>query len=377
MNPQQIKRCLFTIILLLTLPLCVIPQEDTTSCSLLFTGDIMGHDTQIQSAYNDSTGEYHYDTCFFAIRSILRSTNITVGNLEVTLAGKPYKGYPQFSTPDGMALALKKAGVDVLVQANNHALDRGKTGLERTLGVLDLLEMPHAGTYRNKEERDSTYPLLIEKNDIRICLLNYTYGTNGIPVPEPTVVNLIDRGIIKKDLEKARMMNPDKIIVCMHWGTEYEPLPDAQQRSLAEFLFGEGADIIIGSHPHVIQPMERYPARDELKERVVVWSTGNFISNQKTPGTDGGALIYLRLEKTDSICTIAEAGYLLCWVYRPVVNYRQQFFVLPAAEYEHDPLFFPEKSHYQRMREFILESRTHLQRHNTGFSEIIPGVKAE
>lgn len=345
--------------------------------SLVFTGDIMGHDTQIRAALNDATGQYNYDTCFSFIRPFLQQADFTIGNLEVTLAGEPYSGYPQFSSPDALALALKKAGFDALMQANNHVLDRGQQGLERTIEILNLLEIQHAGTYRNEAERDTTYPLLLEKHGIRVVLLNYTYGTNGLEVPSPSIVNRIDRSIIEKDLAKAQTMQPDKIIACMHWGTEYEPLPNAEQKNLAEFLFAGGVDIIIGSHPHVIQPMERFYNTDGSKERVVVWSTGNFISNQKIPGTDGGAMIRIRLEKYDDVCRITETGYLLSWVYSPLVKYRSQFYLLPVISFEKNPKFFDDPVLFERMKEFGKSARYHLGKFNRDFPEIIfPEINA-
>lgn len=147
------------------------------------------------------------------------------------IRGKPYKGYPAFSAPDEFLTAIHDAGFNVLVTANNHSLDRGKSGLERTIQLIDSLKVPHAGTYINADEREKKYPLLLEKNGFRIALLNYTYGTNGIPVTPPNIVNYIDTAIIAKDIEESKAMKPDAIIACMHWGIEYQSLPDKEQNS--------------------------------------------------------------------------------------------------------------------------------------------------
>ena len=175
------------------------------------------------------------------------------------LSGIPaYRGYPVFSAPDEYLYAIKEAGFDVLLTANNHCLDKGKLGLERTILMLDSLKIHHAGTYRNPEERHRNYPLLIEKNGFRIVLLNYTYGTNGFKTDAPNMVNYINREQIKKDILDARRKLPDVIIACMHWGVEYCSFPERSERELAGWLIGQGVDHVIGSHPHVLQPME-YP----------------------------------------------------------------------------------------------------------------------
>ena len=142
-----------------------------------------------------------------------------------------------------------------MANANNHALDGRAKGLKRTLDVLDSLKIVHMGTYRDSLERDSTCPLIIEKNSIKLALLNYTYGTNGLTISPPYIVNYIDTAAIRRDIEKAKSENPDKIIVFLHWGTEYERDENTWQKNMAKYIFSKGADVIIGSHPHVIQPI--------------------------------------------------------------------------------------------------------------------------
>ena len=223
---------------------------------------------------------------------------MAIGNLEVTLGGKPYRGYPAFSAPDEYLHAIKEAGFDVLLTANNHCLDKGKLGLERTILMLDSLKIHHAGTYRNPEERHKNYPLLIEKNGFRIVLLNYTYGTNGLKTDAPNVVNYINREQIKKDILDARRKLPD---------------------------------VIIGSHPHVLQPMEivkdpRTPAR-----HVIVYSLGNFISNMSKEKTDGGAMVRLKLQRIFRITRLADCEYALVWTSRPVLSKKKNFELYPVT----------------------------------------------
>ena len=142
-------------------------------------GDVMGHDTQIRSAYRSATNTFDYTPVFKYLQPSLGASDFTIANLEVTLGVKPYKGYPQFSSPAALAAGLKNAGVDILVTANNHSCDRRKTGIIRTLDILDSLEIPHTGTFRTEEEKAKQQPLILEQNNMRLALLNYTYGTNG------------------------------------------------------------------------------------------------------------------------------------------------------------------------------------------------------
>ncbi|MFN3840522.1 MAG: CapA family protein [Cyclobacteriaceae bacterium] len=332
--------------------------QDTTRLSLLFLGDIMQHDSQIQSAHNALTGSYNYEPCFRFVKKYFMDADLTIGNLELTLGGKPYKGYPQFSAPDALAAALKSAGVNVLVTANNHSVDRRKKGLERTIRVLDSLEILHTGTFRDTVERLNDYPLLISKNGITLALLNYTYGTNGIPVTKPNVVNLIDTAVIRKDLYQARQRNPDLTIVFMHWGNEYQNQPSKEQKKLAEFCLLHGANLVIGAHPHVLQPMEW--RKDQ--QQVVIYSLGNFISGQRDRYRDGAASVKVELSKvyysdSVSVTSITDVGYVLNWVYK-TPGTKPAFYVLPVPDFEGDTTtFVNNEASWLAFRRFIDDSR--------------------
>lgn len=349
-------------LLLLFLNVHIAWAQDTT-LSFLFLGDIMGHDGQIKAALNEKDSSYDYSVNYKYIKELFEQSDITIANLEVTLAGPPYKGYPAFSSPDDLIFASKDAGIDYFITANNHSCDRGKRGITRTLDVLDSLEIPHTGTFRNTEERNNTYPLKIEQNGISIALLNYTYGTNGISVPVPTVVNLINTATIKADLEKSKSMNVDKIIVCIHWGIEYQRQPNQTQIDLYTMCRDNGADIVIGSHPHVIQKMEWEG------DNLVVYSLGNFISNQRKQYTDGGALARIELEKKNGLVSIKEVGYYLTWVDKPWVDNNQIFTILPVSKYENDREFFQTKESKEKMELFMKDSRSLLDTENKNVKE--------
>jgi poly-gamma-glutamate capsule biosynthesis protein CapA/YwtB (metallophosphatase superfamily) len=326
----------YRLIIVFVLAVGIVHAQDTTRLSLLFIGDIMQHDSQISAAYDPVNKRYDYTPCFQYIKPYIESADLAIGNLELTLAGPPYKGYPQFSSPDELLIGLKDMGMDVLVTANNHCVDTGKKGLERTIDMLDSMDILHTGTFKESVDRLNDHPLLIEKDSFRISLLNYTFSTNGLPVTKPNIVNRIDTAVIRRDLILAKAQKPDVIIVFVHWGVEYQSLPNAQMKMVTEFCFNNGAQMVIGAHPHVLQPMEWRKDKNQF----VAYSLGNFVSGQRKRYTDGGAVVYMELEKIkfkpDSAVTqIDSAGYLLEWVYR-TTDAKKKYYIVPAPVAEND-----------------------------------------
>lgn len=311
---------------------CSPEPSDTTAMwpvgrhlSLLIAGDLMQHMPQIKSA-RQSDGSYDYDECFAGIKAEVERADVAIANFETTLAGQPYSGYPQFSAPDDFLSAVQSAGFDIMLTANNHCVDTRRKGLERTLNMMDSLGMAHLGTYRTLDERQEHYPFLLEKNGLRIVLLNFTYDTNGIPVPQPCHVNLMDTLEIAADLDKARQMKPDLIIALPHWGIEYQTLPSKEQREMAAWLLSHGVDHVIGGHPHVAQPLE---LRNDGRN-LVAWSMGNLVSNQSKPNTYGGYMVRLDITKSGLQTTLSDCYYTLYWVSRPPDNgYRHTYRILP------------------------------------------------
>jgi poly-gamma-glutamate capsule biosynthesis protein CapA/YwtB (metallophosphatase superfamily) len=339
--------------------------------TLLFTGDIMGHDEQIWAAENRETHSYNYDEVFKYIKPVISEADIAIGNFEVTLAGPPYTGYPAFSSPDQLAVACRNAGFDYLANANNHAADRGKRGVISTINKLDSLGIPHTGTFLNSAARDTLSPLIINRKGKSIALLNYTYGTNGIQVAAPVIINMLDKVQITADIRKAQEKKADVIILFLHWGTEYDTIPTKTQTDLAEYFFSNGVDIIIGSHPHVIQKMIWVKNAGNGKDRLVAYSLGNFVSNQRKTKTDGGVIIRIELTWTGESFKISNAGYYLSWVYTPIVNYRKMFYVLPCSEYENKEELFSSHDDYLKMKKFIKDSRDLLYKQNIAIHEFI------
>ena len=329
----------FLLLLGITVNLQVHCQIFTEKLKLVFAGDIMGHSTQIKAALlPDGTYDYHH--CFKYVAPILKQADLAIGNLEFTLPGKPpYSGYPQFRSPDAVAVALKEAGFDMMVTANNHSNDAGKTGVENTIRTLRNLGFHQTGTFLDSMDRSLNYPLVIQHGNFKLAFLNYTYGTNGIPTKFPVIVNQLDEKQMAADMEKARGSNPDAIIVMVHWGNEYQLVETSYQRQLAQKLFLWGAKVVIGSHPHVVQSIEQKSQTDSIRKgelTVVAYSLGNFISGQIKTYTDIGAMVEVELEKE-------LRQYLNRYVHRAPASVK--YYTLPATLFselnQRDPFPIP------------------------------------
>jgi poly-gamma-glutamate synthesis protein (capsule biosynthesis protein) len=269
---------------------------------------------QVKAAYNPQSKRHEYEHWFQFLKDTIASADFAIANLETPLGGEPYSGYPMFSAPDAFAEDLKKVGFDILVTANNHTVDKGRKGLERTLSILDSLNILHTGSFRNQQEHDSTTPLMIEAKGVKIALLSYTYGTNGIPVPKPNVVNLIDHVQMEKDIVNARSLGAQIIIPIIHWGVEYQTYEHPSQVKTAEFLAVKGVDAIIGMHPHVVQPIKYVKSnRDSIP---VAYSLGNAVANMRDRYKDGGLFVQLTITIENDTPRITSFNDIPFWVWK-------------------------------------------------------------
>jgi poly-gamma-glutamate synthesis protein (capsule biosynthesis protein) len=339
--------------------------------TLLFAGDAMNHSSQITAA-EQPDGKYDYSEYFEYLTNEVKSAGISVVNLETTHAGKPYTGYPAFSYPDEFSAELQRSGFNLFMTANNHCADKGKKGIERTIDVLDSLEINHTGTFKDPEIRHATYPLLVEKNGFRLAFLNYTYDTNEPSVTAPNIVNEINDKVILQDIKKVQSQNPDLIIACMHWGVEYSRSPNEEQRRLAKLMIDNGVKIIIGSHPHVIQPMEGVlNSNDSTYQNIVAYSLGNFMSNQNDRYTDCGAMVKIDLEKNgENRVNITGCAYSLVWRYRYYENGKRHYTLIPAYIFDHNPETV-KPALQARMKEAFTDARELLKKHNLHISEYV------
>ena len=290
--------------------------------TLTSLGDTLCHNTQYWDAYNSKTDEYDFSYVYEDIKNYTSSSDITIGSLETTFAGKEkgYSNYPTFNTPDSLATALKDIGVDVVSLAGNHALDYGYSGLCRTIDVFDNIGLSHLGTYKTAEDQEKI--LIKDVKGVKIAFINYTYGTNGIPLPsgKDFCVNLIDKDFIKKQINQAKEQNVDMIVACMHWGTEYRTTANSEQKDLANFLFENGVDVILGNHPHVLEPMEKKTITLQdgtTKDVFVVYALGNFTADQRDEITRDSAILNLTITKnSNGKISIDKVNYIPIYMYK-------------------------------------------------------------
>lgn len=262
---------------------------------ILFAGDAMQHSNQFQWAWDAKTRKYDYEPNFRYLQPYIAQSDINIVNVETTFPGYKYCGYPQFRTPDAFFYALTDAGFDVFALANNHVNDSGQRGLQRSLKVMS--QYPTMGAYLNAEQREQQYPIIIRIAGIKIAVFNATYGTNQIPPVAPNIVNYIETEQIELDVAKSlKDSTIDMRIMYIHWGTEYQLRHNAYQRGLAQWLADLGFDVIIGSHPHVVQDQEVLTASDG-RQVPVVYSLGNLVSNQRWKNSNGGVMALLDINR--------------------------------------------------------------------------------
>ncbi len=295
--------------------------------TLAVVGDLMCHSQQFERA--QTANGFDFRPAFEPVKKYLSDADMTFGNLETVTAGSEAKftGYPMFNSPVELLDGLKHVGFDVLTTANNHSLDRRYLGVERTLDELDKRGMLHAGTARSVEERNT--PLIIPIGRLKMGVLAYTYGTNGIPIPvgKEFCVNLIDTVQMEKDIQQTRAAGAEAIAVFIHWGLEYQRFPNEQQQKIARFLHEKGVMLTFGSHPHVLQPTEVMAWGDVAN--FTIYSLGNFISAQRKQYTDCGMIIRVKLirDRSSGSVSFGKMDYIPTYV-----STSKGFRVLPVAD---------------------------------------------
>ena len=356
------------------------PPPEPTVSHLMVAGDVMSHMPITNDAYVEADGTYDYSHMLqFAARQ-LEQADYAVANLETVLAGGPdYSGFPAFNSPDELAYDVKEAGFDLLSTANNHTRDRGMDGIYRTLDVLDQAGLAHVGTYRSQEERDEHSGIYVaDVGGISVAFLSYTYGLNGFRLDSDKMyaVNLFnldyyttlanpDYELLQSDLEAARALDTDLIAVMIHWGVEYQNAPNGHQTNLAQFLVEQGADLVLGGHPHVLQPYETISVTGwdgQEREGFVCYSLGNFISNQYDPfpAVQTTAVLDLELTKDPESGETAVTGvsyepyFMLHRDGAPVGEKRYLLNIHDAMEeYETGESTLVDKSAYQQLQKAL------------------------
>ena len=346
---------------------------DVQEVRISLTGDLMCHLSQIKNAMKEDSS-YDFNASFSYVKDILSRSDFSIGNLETTLAGKrlPYAGFPAFNSPDAYLIALKNAGFDFLVTANNHSMDTGEEGLLRTIEQLKKNNIGFCGTYESQNDRDSIR--ILEIRGIRLAILNYTYGTNGL-YPEPGheyMLNRIDSVLIRKDAAEARNKGADLILVYYHYGSEYKAEPNDEQKKAIDYARRAGAMLIIGAHPHVVGPGVFFQENGRKAERgFIAWSLGNFISNQADRFSDAGIITTIVLEKNlkSRKVHVKEVEYTPTWVYRGTHQEKKVHTIFPAALWK-TPEKIPawlDSSSVKKMKEAYADTREVFCRYQKDF----------
>jgi poly-gamma-glutamate capsule biosynthesis protein CapA/YwtB (metallophosphatase superfamily) len=326
--------------------------EHIHKVTLAAVGDVLIH----SSIYKDAKTKdgYDFNPIFEQVKPHINKADLAIANLESMIGGEVLglSDYPRFNAPFEVGDALQETGFDLVNLANNHTLDRGVKAIINSIEHLKKLGIEYTGAYSSEE--DQQHIRIIQKNGISFAFLSYTYGTNGIPVPEdmPYLVNLIDNKRITQDITQARRL-ADVVILQLHYGQEYADMPNEQQKKLAHTAAEAGADIIIGHHPHVLQPMEWIETSSGRKS-FVAYSIGNFIAAQDGKRHRIGGIVQLEINKivrgASSRIELRSPSFLPTWI--AMTNWRQ---------YKILPLFHTPSQQLPHAKQTYEETQAHMQ----------------
>lgn len=339
----------------------VVVEERIETIEVSAIGDLLMHIDIVHAMYNWETGEYNFDYNFELIKEYLDKADISIANLETTLAGGDYgySGYPSFNTPDALAETMKRVGIDIVNNISNHTLDMGADGFIRTREVLKNNELDIIGT----REKDQDRYIIKDVRGVKVGVIGYSYttegyygepGLNGIPIPEHLIEQMnifnpydLEKSFdeMKNQIQSMREDGADSIIFYMHWGEEYQLEPNDSQIKLAQFLANEEVDIVFGDHPHTIQPIDMVKSNNSDHETVVIYSLGNFLSSQRTesignPYTEDGLIVSVEITKNFATgeINIGVPKYTPTWVKLNIINGQYYYQVVPAEKSEVDYL---------------------------------------
>jgi poly-gamma-glutamate synthesis protein (capsule biosynthesis protein) len=315
------------------------PSAQGKKLRLIFVGDVMAHKEQLESARR-AGGAWDFAPQFRRVKPLFRLEGegrggvLVTGNLETVFAGEKrgFAGYPSFNTPDELADALTDLGVDVLTLANNHILDRGPSGVKRTVEVLDRAGILWTGV---AVEGGGGKILTSESAGLKVAFVSYSYGSNRLPTSSDVYLNTLSDAAMARGLYRARLSSPDLVVACFHWGNEYQTAPTKRQRTQAALAAENGADLVIGTHPHVLQPVEVVAsAENPAARRVTAYSLGNFVSYQRTPPRERSVVLAVDVEKAaeDSKARVARVSVAPLWVSARLANGRRLIEVVYAGE---------------------------------------------
>lgn len=336
-------------------------KDSSVTITISVVGDLMCHSPQFEYA-KVGKDSFDFTTVYRKVQKYLSSSDFTFGNLETVTAGKEnggYTGYPFFNTPASYITVLRDFGFDLLVTANNHSLDRSEKGILKTIDEINSRNLKYVGTYKSQRDRDSIRIFNIK--GIKIAILAYSYGTNGNPIPKGKsyLINLIDYDLIQKDISKARSNGAELVLVHFHFGEEYKREPVQFQKEVVNKTIELGADIIIGGHPHVLQPVNFYKTKNvKLDSGFVAYSMGNFFSNQQKRYTDAGMILTIKIKKdfTKNNIEITEVNYIPTWVFKGSTSNGKEYVIMPSTNIP-DTTINLSKSETEKMNQAFNDTR--------------------
>jgi poly-gamma-glutamate synthesis protein (capsule biosynthesis protein) len=351
-------------------------EDSILTAELCFVGDLMCHSTQFNYA-NVGADSFDFTGVYREVKQYLSAADLTVGNLETVIAGKNkgYSGYPYFNAPDDYIYALKDAGFYLLITANNHALDQSWEGVKRTIEVINEYKIHRTGTYLSQDDRDSIR--IFQINSIKIAILAYSENTNGLPIPKGKdfVINLIDEELIQRDIKKAKEKYVDVVLVHLHYGPEYNREPNDYQKEIVNKIIELGADIIIGGHPHVVQPVDFFKTNDtKLDSGFVAYSMGNFVSNQRWRYSDAGVILNIEISKnkfTDSVY-ISEVNYLPTWIFKGQTDFGREYIILPSQNVDDSTYYYLTDQDKKLMKEAFSDTEEIISKYSSNIKLMTP-----
>ncbi|WP_035186306.1 CapA family protein [Alteribacter aurantiacus] len=300
--------------------------------TILGVGDVLISGSIYSDARTDSG--FDFTSMFEHVSPIIQQADYALANQETMLGGESLglSGYPIFNSPKEVGNALKEAGFDMLTLANNHTLDYGEEGVMNTLDHLDHIDMPYVGAYRSSEDKATLRK--VDINNISFAFLSYSYGTNGMPVPDGKeyLISLIDENKMESDIKAAKEV-ADVVVLNLHYGEEYTDFPNEYQTNITSIAAEAGADIIFGHHPHVLQPFEWLRTSDG-RDVFVAYSLGNFISGQEGVERRIGGMAQVTVKEVvagPASFTIVDDPVFIP-VYTDRTEWWREYRVLPASE---------------------------------------------
>lgn len=339
----------------------VVQEQSVDSLTISVVGDLMCHSPQFEYA-RTGKDNFNFDISFYYVKPFIVKADIALANFETVLAGKEkkYSGYPTFNTPDAFLKSVKNAGFDFLFTSNNHSFDRGKEGILKTLSKIKNEGLKSTGTFSSKRERDSVK--IVDVKGFKIVFLSYTEHLNGFkkPLGSEFIVNLIDTNQIKHDLREAKKHKIDLAVVYFHFGEEYKRQPVKYQKEIVKKAVSYGADIILASHPHVIEKLETFkPVNSKLDTGFVAYSLGNFLSNQRWRYSDAGVILNFTIEKNvRGALLLKNIEIVPTWVFKGLLFVKDEYAILPSEEaFLPKPLFFLNSTYIKQMKESYFDTQ--------------------